>query len=92
MSEFAPICIYLVISLLVFSIRFGLSFPFCHTFIFRLSKNLLRLLFPHLPRFRQFLYSFLILFALLGVCYCFFLCIGKMEFFHDLLSKAVLFF
>lgn len=40
--------------------------------VLRRIMNILRPLSPHLPRFRPFLYSFLILLTLLGVCYCLF--------------------
>lgn len=50
--------------------------------------NILRPLSPHL---RQFLYSFLILFALLNVCYCLCLCLSSIYFFQALLSKAGVF-
>ena len=43
---------------------------------------------PHLGRFRQSFYSFLILSTLLCVCYIFFLCLGAIDVFHGLLSKA----
>jgi hypothetical protein len=50
--------------------------------------NILRPLAPHL---RQFLYSVLILFALINVCYCLCFFLGYIYFFQALLSKAGVF-
>nr|YP_010734255.1 succinate dehydrogenase subunit 3 [Echinosophora koreensis]WEG94146.1 succinate dehydrogenase subunit 3 [Echinosophora koreensis] len=49
--------------------------------------NLFRPLYPHLPRFKQFLVSFLIIIPILGMFYCLCLKPGSMDFFQSLLYK-----
>lgn len=49
---------------------------------------MMNFLHPLSPRFRGFLYAFIILFSLVGVCYFLCLCLGSMDFFQALLSKV----
>ncbi|XP_028802044.1 uncharacterized protein LOC114757210 [Neltuma alba] len=75
MSEFAPICIYLVISLLVSLIPLGLT-------VLKMSKK--SRIGKHL------LYSFLLLLTFLSMCCLLCLYLEQMDFFYLNISKALI--
>ncbi|XP_028802042.1 uncharacterized protein LOC114757208 [Neltuma alba] len=76
MVEFAPICIYLVISLLVSLIPLGLT-------VLRISKKSRRI-------GKHLLYSFLLLLTFLSMCCLLCLYLEQMDFFYLNISKALI--